>query len=107
MCGLMYLLSLCDGRPGFHIDDIDHLENRRVRSVGELVYDKVKVGLARMEKIAKDRMTIIADLEEAVPGSFINSRPMIAVMREFLVPISSHSLWISPIHFQNLHISVV
>lgn len=83
MSGLKYLLSLCDSRPGFHIDDIDHLENRRVRSVGELVYDKVKVGLARMEKIAKDRMTIIADLEEAVPGSFINSRPMIAVMREF------------------------
>jgi DNA-directed RNA polymerase subunit beta len=47
------------------------------------VYDKVKVGLARMEKIAKDRMTIITDLEDAVPGSFINSRPMIAVMREF------------------------
>jgi DNA-directed RNA polymerase subunit beta len=81
--GIKYLLSLCDGRPGFFPDDIDHLENRRVRSVGELVYDKVKVGLARMEKIAKDRMTIIADLEEAVPGSFINSRPMIAVMREF------------------------
>jgi DNA-directed RNA polymerase subunit beta len=83
MGGLRYLLSLCDARDGFAIDDIDHLENRRVRSVGELVYDKVKVGLARMEKIAKDRMTIIADLEEAVPGSFINSRPMIAVMREF------------------------
>jgi DNA-directed RNA polymerase subunit beta len=83
MGGLRYLLSLCDSRTGFAIDDIDHLENRRVRSVGELVYDKVKVGLARMEKIAKDRMTIIADLEEAVPGSFINSRPMIAVMREF------------------------
>lgn len=81
--GLRYLLSLCDGRPGFYTDDIDHLENRRVRSVGELVYDKVKVGLARMEKIAKDRMTIIADLEDAVPGTFINSRPMIAVMREF------------------------
>lgn len=83
MDGIKYLLSLCDGRTGFSIDDIDHLENRRVRSVGELVYDKVKVGLARMEKIAKDRMTIIADLGEAVPGTFINSRPMIAVMREF------------------------
>lgn len=83
LAGIRYLLSLCEGRPGFNIDDIDHLENRRVRSVGELVYDKVKVGLARMEKIAKDRMTIIADLEEAVPGTFINSRPMVAVMREF------------------------
>ncbi len=81
--GIKYLLSLCDERKGFFTDDIDHLENRRVRSVGELVYDKVKVGLARMEKIAKDRMTIVADLEEAVPGTFINSRPMIAVMREF------------------------
>lgn len=83
LAGIKYLLSLCDERPGFHADDIDHLENRRVRSVGELVYDKVKVGLARMEKIAKDRMTIITDLEDAVPGTFINSRPMIAVMREF------------------------
>ncbi len=83
LAGMKYLFSLGDGRPGFSIDDIDHLENRRVRSVGELVYDKMKVGLARMEKIAKDRMTIIADLEEAVPGTFINSRPMVAVMREF------------------------
>lgn len=83
MYGIKYLLSLCDGRESFARDDIDHLENRRVRSVGELVYDKVKIGLARMEKIAKDRMTIITDLEEAVPGTFINSRPMIAVMREF------------------------
>ena len=83
LAGIKYLLSLCDERAGFHADDIDHLENRRVRSVGELVYDKVKVGLARMEKIAKDRMTIITDLEDAVPGTFINSRPMIAVMREF------------------------
>ena len=83
LSGIRYLLSLCDERPGFYADDIDHLENRRVRSVGELVYDKVKVGLARMEKIAKDRMTIITDLEDAVPGTFINSRPMIAVMREF------------------------
>ncbi len=83
LCGLKYLFSLCMGEPGYRTDDIDHLENRRVRSVGELVYDKVKVGLARMEKIAKDRMTIITDLDEATPGSFINSRPMVAVMREF------------------------
>lgn len=83
LAGLRYLFSLEDERDGFFADDIDHLENRRVRSVGELVYDKVKVGLARMEKIAKDRMTIISDLEEAVPGTFINSRPMVAVMREF------------------------
>ncbi len=81
--GLKYLLSLIDGRDGFAADDIDHLENRRVRSVGELVYDKIKVGLARMEKIAKDRMTVITELDEATPGTFINPRPMVAVMREF------------------------
>ncbi len=80
--GLRYLLSLMEARDGHHWDDIDHLENRRVRSVGELVYDKIKVGLARMEKIAKDRMTIV-NLAEATPGTFINSRPIIAVLKEF------------------------
>lgn len=80
--GLKYLLSLMEEVPGYHWDDIDHLENRRVRSVGELVYDKLKVGLARMEKIAKDRMTII-ELDDATPGTFINSRPIVAVLKEF------------------------
>lgn len=80
--GLKYLLSLMEELPGYHWDDIDHLENRRVRSVGELVYDKLKVGLARMEKIAKDRMTII-ELDDATPGTFINSRPIVAVLKEF------------------------
>ncbi|MDD2565778.1 MAG: DNA-directed RNA polymerase subunit beta [Candidatus Gracilibacteria bacterium] len=80
--GFNYLLSLNEGKEGFSWDDIDHLENRRVRSVGELVYDKIKVGLARIEKIAKDRMTIV-ELEDATPGTFINSRPLTAVMKEF------------------------
>jgi DNA-directed RNA polymerase subunit beta len=80
--GLKYLMGLVFEQPGFHWDDIDHLENRRVRSVGELVYDKIKVGLARTEKIAKDRMTIV-DLSEATPGTFINSRPIVAVLKEF------------------------
>ncbi len=80
--GLRYLLSLMEGYEGYMWDDIDHLENRRIRSVGELVYDKIKVGLARMEKIAKDRMTVV-ELADATPGSFINSRPIIAVLREF------------------------
>lgn len=80
--GLQYLLSLMLEIPGYNWDDIDHLENRRVRSVGELVYDKIKVGLARMEKIAKDRMTIV-ELEDATPGTFINARPIVAVLKEF------------------------
>lgn len=80
--GLNYLLHLNKGSEGYESDDIDHLANRRVRSVGEQVYEKIKVGLARMEKIAKDRMTIV-ELEDATPGTFINSRPIIAVLKEF------------------------
>lgn len=79
---LKYYLNVKQNTPGYSIDDIDHLENRRVRSVGELVIDKIKVGIARMERIAKDRMTIV-DLDDATPGTFINSRPIVAVMKEF------------------------
>lgn len=82
VAGIRYLLSLNEEIPGHTWDDIDHLENRRVRSVGELVYDKLRIGLARTEKIAKDRMTII-ELADATPGTFINSRPITAVMKEF------------------------
>lgn len=79
---LNYLLGLIEEKDWHTWDDIDHLENRRVRSVGELVYDKLKIGLVRMEKIAKDRMTIV-ELEDATPGTFINSRPITAVLKEF------------------------
>lgn len=79
---LIYLLNLIEKRDGYVWDDIDHLENRRVRSVGELVFDKLKAWLARMEKIAKDRMTIV-ELEDATPWTFINSRPITAVLKEF------------------------
>jgi len=82
VAALKYYMNLRNGVEWYEIDDIDHLENRRVRSVGELVQDKIKVGLARMERIAKDRMTIV-DLEDATPGTFINSRPMVAVLKEF------------------------
>lgn len=80
--GLKYLMSLQARLPGFEVDDIDHLENRRVRSVGELVSDRIKVGITRMEKIAKDRMTIL-ELDDATPGTFINARPVTAVLKEF------------------------
>lgn len=79
---LKYYLHLYVGKSGFVLDDIDHLENRRVRSVGELVEDKIKVGIARMERIAKDRMTIV-ELDDATPGTFINSRPIVAILKEF------------------------
>ncbi len=79
---LKYYLNLRNGVEGYVVDDIDHLENRRVRSVWELVQDKIKVGLTRMERIAKDRMTIV-ELEDATPGTFINSRPFVAILKEF------------------------
>jgi DNA-directed RNA polymerase subunit beta len=79
---LKYFLNLTYWLPNHTVDDIDHLENRRVRSVWELVIDKIKVGIARMERIAKDRMTIV-ELDDATPGTFINSRPIIAIMKEF------------------------
>jgi DNA-directed RNA polymerase subunit beta len=63
-------------------DDIDHLSNRRVRSVGELVQNKFRVGLVRTERIVKDRMTVM-DLETVTPTQLINCRPITAAMREF------------------------
>ena len=63
-------------------DDIDHLSNRRVRSVGELVQNKFRMGLLRTDRIAKDRMTIM-DLESATPTQLINCRPITAALREF------------------------
>ena len=79
---LKYFLRLVYGDKTCVVDDIDHLENRRVRSVWELVMDKLKVWIARMERISKDRMLTI-DLDEATPGSFINSRPITAILKEF------------------------
>ena len=79
---LKYYFNLIKGTDWYTTDDIDHLENRRVRSVWELVTDKIKVWIARMERIAKDRMTIV-ELEDATPGTFINSRPIVAIMKEF------------------------
>ncbi|MBI2636076.1 DNA-directed RNA polymerase subunit beta [Candidatus Peregrinibacteria bacterium] len=63
-------------------DDIDHLSNRRVRSVGELVQNKFRVGIVRTERIVKDRMTVM-DIETVTPTQLINCRPITAAMREF------------------------
>jgi DNA-directed RNA polymerase subunit beta len=68
--------------PNGSPDDIDHLGNRRIRSVGELVQSRVRVGLLRLERNIKDRMSI-SNLDVAGPGSLINARPIIAVLQEF------------------------
>ena len=65
-------------------DDIDHLGNRRVRSVGELLQNQFKIGFSRMEKVIRDKMTIQAqDMETLSPQSLINIRPIVAAIREF------------------------
>jgi DNA-directed RNA polymerase subunit beta len=65
-------------------DDIDHLANRRVRTVGELVQNKVRVGLARMERIIKDRMSTL-DINTITPNQLINARPVIGSIKEFFM----------------------
>ena len=67
-----------DGRP----DDIDHLGNRRVRAVGELVQNQVRVGLLRMERMVKEKMTLV-DPDVAAPQGLVNIRPVVASVREF------------------------
>jgi DNA-directed RNA polymerase subunit beta len=68
--------------PGAIADDIDHLGNRRVRGVGELVQNKLRIGMARMARNIKDRMST-CDVETVVPGQLINSRPVAAAIKEF------------------------
>ncbi|HEX77345.1 MAG TPA: DNA-directed RNA polymerase subunit beta [Dehalococcoidia bacterium] len=63
-------------------DDIDHLGNRRVRTVGELVQNQFRIGLLRLERVVKERMSII-DPQNATPSALINTRPVVAAMREF------------------------
>lgn len=65
-------------------DDIDHLGNRRVRAVGELVQNKFRVGLARMERIVKDRMSTL-DIHTLTPNQLINARPVIGTIKEFFM----------------------
>ena len=65
-------------------DDIDHLGNRRIRAIGELVQSRFRVGLARMERIVKDRMSTL-DINTITPGQLINARPVISSVREFFM----------------------
>ncbi len=66
-----------------HADDIDHLGNRRVRTVGELIQNQFRIGLLRMERVVRERMTIIPDPEGATPSALINVRPVVAAIKEF------------------------
>ena len=65
------------------IDDIDHLGNRRLRTVGELLQNQFRIGLARMERVVKERMTTTQDVELSTPQALINIRPVTAAVKEF------------------------
>ncbi len=79
---LSYLLGLFAGLEEYEVDDIDHLGNRRIRTVGELLADQFRVGLGRMARGVRERMLIGAP-ETATPAKLINNRPLVAAIREF------------------------
>lgn len=77
---MKYLAQL--QRKQMEIDDIDHLGNRRVRSVGELLQNQVRIGLAEMERTARERMNVV-DLENLLPQNLINAKPLVTAIKDF------------------------
>ncbi|MBR1421374.1 MAG: DNA-directed RNA polymerase subunit beta [Selenomonadaceae bacterium] len=80
LASINYILNLMDGVG--HVDDIDHLGNRRVRSVGELLQNQFRIGLTRMERVVRERMTI-QEADIITPQILINIRPVVAAIKEF------------------------
>ncbi len=79
---LDYLINLELDVGGASLDDIDHLGNRRVRSVGELLQNQVRVGLNRLERIIKERMTV-GETDSLTPAQLVNPKPLVAAVKEF------------------------
>jgi len=77
-----YLVKLKNGAPEYSVDDIDHLGNRRVRSVGELIENQYRIGLVRMERAIKEKMSLL-DVETMMPHDLVNAKPVTAVVNEF------------------------
>jgi DNA-directed RNA polymerase subunit beta len=77
-----YVVRLHRGDEGFETDDIDHFGNRRLRTVGELIQNQVRIGLSRMERVVRERMTT-QDVEAITPQTLINIRPVVASIKEF------------------------
>ncbi|MDP5181462.1 DNA-directed RNA polymerase subunit beta [Blastococcus sp. BMG 814] len=77
-----YVVRLHAGEPDHGTDDIDHFGNRRLRTVGELIQNQIRVGLSRMERVVRERMTT-QDVEAITPQTLINIRPVVASIKEF------------------------
>ncbi|MGM0470775.1 MAG: DNA-directed RNA polymerase subunit beta [Bacillota bacterium] len=77
-----YLIKLIHDDNDAQIDDIDHLGNRRLKTVGELLQNQFRIGLSRMERVIRERMTI-QDIDVITPQALINTRPVVAAIKEF------------------------
>jgi DNA-directed RNA polymerase subunit beta len=82
LAAISYMLHLVKQEPGYRLDDQDHFANRRIRSVGELIQNQVRIGLSRMERVVRERMST-QDVESITPQSLINIRPVSAAIKEF------------------------
>ena len=82
LAAVTYMLHLVKQEPGYRLDDQDHFANRRIRSVGELIQNQVRIGLSRMERVVRERMTT-QDVEAITPQTLINIRPVVAAIKEF------------------------
>jgi len=82
LAAVTYMLHLVSQTPGYRLDDQDHFANRRIRSVGELIQNQVRIGLSRMERVVRERMTT-QDPESITPVTLVNIRPVSAAIKEF------------------------
>ena len=79
---MKYIIALHTGEEGASVDDIDHFGNRRIRTVGELIQNQFRIGLSRMERVVRERMSM-QEPDEITPQSLVNIRPIVAAIKEF------------------------
>ena len=96
-----YFINLCEGVG--EVDDIDHLGNRRIRSVGELLQNQFRIGFARMERVIRERMGLQSqEGDKVTPNALINIRPVICGYQGFFGSSHFHSSWIKNNPLQSL-----
>ena len=82
VASMRYIIALHDGEEGVSVDDIDHFGNRRIRTVGELIQNQFRIGLSRMERVVRERMSM-QEPDDITPQSLVNIRPIVAAIKEF------------------------